>query len=215
MDRCELTKDLLLDHLYGALDESEERALLDHLGSCEGCRGALEQARAQRGLLAEAARLSADDLTFSPPKPRRLFRGLRPFLPAAAALLLLGLGAFGYRAHERANILAHHPRVSVLGPAAVPPGTPARFLVEVRDIDGDPIRAAVTAEVQRADGRETQQALTDRSGGARLSVNSGTGSPGERMVVAFRVETPDGVTRHGSTMLVRDATRLLARVSTD
>lgn len=217
MDACVTAKELLLDHLYGALDEAEEKALLDHLASCAGCRGALEKARAQRGLLSEAARLSADDLSFAPPPPPRSFPFTVPrrLAAAAAALLILGLGALGYRAHERSKILARFPRVSVLGPSAVPAGTPAQFLVEVRDLDGDPIRAEVSADIQRAEGRETQQSVTDREGQARLAVNAGAGSPGEQMLVAFRVTTPDGTNQLGSTMLVRDATRLLARVSTD
>ncbi|HET6204203.1 MAG TPA: MG2 domain-containing protein [Planctomycetota bacterium] len=219
MNACESTKELLLDHLYGALDEPEETAVRDHLAACEACRAALAMAREQRELLAEAARLPVNDFAFtSPPASSPIpirFTGFRRVGAAAAAALLGAAGVFGYRAHARAQILARNPRVSVLGPVAVPSGSPAQFLVDVRTLDGDPLRAEVSGEVQRADGRETQQALTDGNGEARLSVNSGSGRPGEQMLVGFRVKTPDGIERHGSTMLVRDATRLLARVGTD
>ena len=51
---CDTIRDLLLDHLYDALDEPEASQVTSHLESCGECRRALVQARGQRALLAEA-----------------------------------------------------------------------------------------------------------------------------------------------------------------
>ncbi|MHC4822378.1 MAG: anti-sigma factor family protein [Planctomycetota bacterium] len=72
---CNDTRDLMLDHLYGALEDEQSDELREHVGRCEACRDALDDAMAQQGLLAEAARLEAPDLDLSAPadRPRGVF----------------------------------------------------------------------------------------------------------------------------------------------
>src|SRR5262245_58051387 len=67
MHTCDQCSDLLLDHLYGLLEEGEARELRDHLAACPACRSALARAESQQGLLARAAQVYADVPAFSAP----------------------------------------------------------------------------------------------------------------------------------------------------
>jgi hypothetical protein len=107
----------MLDHLYDALEEVDQRAFLDHLSGCPACQADLEKARAQQRLLARAARLHFPDVSFAPPKdelasqPQTVLLPVRPRSKrsrtwvrwAIAACLLLALGGLSvpaYRARQ-------------------------------------------------------------------------------------------------------------------
>ncbi len=109
MNDCQQTQTLLLDHLYGLLDETESQALLDHVADCHACRTALEHAQSQQRLLAAAAREPFPAVRFEAPaesqpveeeaavlplvKPAARRRRWVPWAVAAAVLLVAG--AFG------------------------------------------------------------------------------------------------------------------------
>ena len=122
---CHDVKPLLLDHLYGALNDADASAVQAHLRDCDACRAALADARSDRDLLAEAARVAAGDLVLAAPSalpsptlspwPRRISI-------AAAASILLAAGALGWTGHARTQALLRNPHVSVLAPRAIPPG---------------------------------------------------------------------------------------------
>src|SRR6266446_4208816 len=57
MDSCADCRDLLLEHLYGLLDEEEARQLQVHLAECATCQHALEGARKDQERLSRAARV--------------------------------------------------------------------------------------------------------------------------------------------------------------
>src|SRR5262245_23873102 len=87
---CHGCQELLLDFLYDLLDQADQRPLLDHLAGCPACQAALESARAQQKLLAQAARLSFPDVRFTPPteappEPAPPAQVLLPRRPSLAA----------------------------------------------------------------------------------------------------------------------------------
>ena len=67
MHDCNHYQTLLLEHLYGLLDDADNQALLDHLGSCGACQAALDKARHQQSLLATAAKEAFPSVRFEPP----------------------------------------------------------------------------------------------------------------------------------------------------
>jgi hypothetical protein len=67
MFSCAQCADLLLDSLYGLLDEQQAQALRDHLASCPACRSALAEAQAQQNLIARAAQVYAEVPLFTAP----------------------------------------------------------------------------------------------------------------------------------------------------
>jgi anti-sigma factor RsiW len=110
MHDCNHSESLLLEHLYGLLDDADERALQDHLAGCPACRAALERARGQQRLLAAAAKGEFPAVRFEPPAeeehapevvslpspaaaPRRARRWGRWAVAAALLLAAGGLGA--------------------------------------------------------------------------------------------------------------------------
>lgn len=91
---CEKMKELLIGHLYEALDDASEAELSAHLAVCSGCRADLEDLGQTRRWLGEAAspvpRFTPRVLVFSQPVLRRpLFAFAAGF---ACAVLLLGAG---------------------------------------------------------------------------------------------------------------------------
>src|SRR5260370_3934562 len=64
---CDQCSDLLLDYLYGLLDEGAAQVLRDHLTSCPACRTALTEAETQQNLIARAAQVYAEVPPFSAP----------------------------------------------------------------------------------------------------------------------------------------------------
>jgi alpha-2-macroglobulin-like protein len=67
MNDCNHYQTLLLEHLYGLLDDADGRALQDHLASCPSCQGALDQAKRQQRLLAAAAKDEFPAVRFEAP----------------------------------------------------------------------------------------------------------------------------------------------------
>ncbi len=67
MNDCQQYQTLLLEHLYGLLDNAEDRAVLDHLGTCSACQVALATARHEQALLATAAKQEFPAVRFDPP----------------------------------------------------------------------------------------------------------------------------------------------------
>jgi alpha-2-macroglobulin-like protein len=108
MNTCHDYQTLLLDHLYGLLDEAEAAELRAHLEGCDACRASLAAAERQQHVLAAAARGHFPEVRFEPPvvraeaaatpsavtlpaRPRRWGR----WALAAAVLLAAGLGSAG------------------------------------------------------------------------------------------------------------------------
>jgi hypothetical protein len=123
MVTCDHCSDLLLDYLYGLLDEPEASELRTHVASCPACQAALAAAESQQSLLARAAQVYAEIRAFAPPSaadarepaaaapaspapaaaepapatlplPRRRLRRALAWLSAAAAVVLAALGIY-------------------------------------------------------------------------------------------------------------------------
>jgi alpha-2-macroglobulin-like protein len=67
MHTCDQCSDLLLDYLYGLLDEGEARELRDHLAACPACQAALAKAESQQSLIARAAQVYGEVAPFTAP----------------------------------------------------------------------------------------------------------------------------------------------------
>jgi hypothetical protein len=67
MPTCAECSELLLEYLYGLLDEPEAQELRDHVTVCSHCQEALAEAKNQQNLLARAARKFRDVPAFQPP----------------------------------------------------------------------------------------------------------------------------------------------------
>ncbi|HUR54447.1 MAG TPA: zf-HC2 domain-containing protein, partial [Gemmataceae bacterium] len=65
--RCDHYQTLLLDHLYGLLDDHEAAEVDTHLTGCTGCNAAREAAAAAQGLFARAAKSTFPNVRFVPP----------------------------------------------------------------------------------------------------------------------------------------------------
>jgi hypothetical protein len=120
MYTCEQSRQLLWDLLYDLLEAEQSQALRDHLAGCAACRGALERAQTDKRLVARAARWietvppfqvpeaeaatnsrtphTAPPVTLPMRRPttRRVFR---PWVAAAAAVLVLVGGTYGLYRH--------------------------------------------------------------------------------------------------------------------
>jgi hypothetical protein len=107
MATCEHCHNVLLDFVYGLLEETEAQEVREHLTACPTCQAALEKVQAQQKLLAHAARVidkvpefalpshGTADAPQSPAEPvsrRSLWR--RPWVAwATAAAVLLAVTA--------------------------------------------------------------------------------------------------------------------------
>lgn len=111
MYACDDYHGLMLDYLYGLLDEAEVRELRGHVDGCATCQAQLAAAQAQKTVLAKAAQVYHTLPPFAPPRqtpivveaqgapapvdvltlpPRRKLRRPLPWAVAAAVLLLIG-----------------------------------------------------------------------------------------------------------------------------
>ncbi|MFO0864029.1 MAG: zf-HC2 domain-containing protein [Gemmataceae bacterium] len=84
MDTCERWQDLLLDFVYGLLDEQEAGELRAHLAQCPACRTALAKAEGSKDRLSRAALAVRDVAPFHPPvetTPSTLAPALSPVSP--------------------------------------------------------------------------------------------------------------------------------------
>lgn len=68
---CEHCQQQLLPYLYDLLEGEERQQVQWHLESCPSCQAALQAARAQQSLLAEAVKEPQADVAFVPPAPTR------------------------------------------------------------------------------------------------------------------------------------------------
>jgi len=107
MNTCHDCQAKLLNHLYGLLDDADERGVQDHLKVCEPCRAALATAQQQRQLIAFAAKGEFPKVRFAPPAqpvaepteaaavplPQRSWQ--RWAIAAGVALAVVGLGLAG------------------------------------------------------------------------------------------------------------------------
>ncbi len=67
MKNCTEYQQLLLEHLYGLLEEDQRRALEAHLADCPACQSAQERAYQEQRWLAQAACWSFEDVRFEAP----------------------------------------------------------------------------------------------------------------------------------------------------
>ncbi|MCE9637433.1 MAG: zf-HC2 domain-containing protein [Planctomycetes bacterium] len=220
--RCDAVRALLLDHVYGALDDAESATVVAHVATCPACSAALDAARSQQATLAEAARAEAGDVSFAPPdatavpasRPRLIPRGW--WLTTAAAALLGTLVAGGDALTARSRAVASHPVFEVSGPSTVARGVPAEFTVVSRTVDGDPLPGRV--EAFTADGPRRAIGAADVSGDRPdtvLTIDPGLLAPGASTTAYFSVTPTDGGDRSSGRLPIREATRLVSRVSTD
>src|SRR5437660_336269 len=72
MNPLEPSPGLLLDYLYGLLDDAERQQVEDLLKTVPAWQQALAEARQQQQLLGEAAKTSFAGVRFTPPAPRTL-----------------------------------------------------------------------------------------------------------------------------------------------
>ncbi|HEY3787299.1 MAG TPA: zf-HC2 domain-containing protein, partial [Urbifossiella sp.] len=67
MMRCNDYQALILDHLYGLLDEAEAASVEAHLADCPACSAARSQAERAQGLFAQAAKSDFSHVKFTAP----------------------------------------------------------------------------------------------------------------------------------------------------
>jgi anti-sigma factor RsiW len=89
---CQHCQTLLLDHLYGLLDEQEAAALDAHLASCPACAAASAETARVRGLIARAAKSAFPDTKFEAPAPQPSNSGIHTPVPSKAAALSVPSG---------------------------------------------------------------------------------------------------------------------------
>lgn len=100
-------------HLYGELDEAEERRLTEHLAGCPQCRETLDQLEASRSMLRELSppEFAAPRVVVLPPqRPRRPIWAFAAGLACASVLFAVGVmtGQF-YKAPTTPAELASRP----------------------------------------------------------------------------------------------------------
>ena len=160
MSICEHCQNLLLDFVYGLLEESELQELREHLTSCPSCQAALEKAQQQQTLMARAAlaiapitelAVPSDKPVANPsqaatlplvnvPRPKRpIWQSPRLAWSAAAAVLLaIGVSASLYRhelhTRQEALTVARRDQATVELQFA---GMPAQFEAAHRDAVAD------------------------------------------------------------------------------
>lgn len=69
---CDHCQQQLLPYLYDLLEGEERQQVQWHLESCPSCQTALQAARAQQTLFAEAVKEPQADVTFTPPAPAKV-----------------------------------------------------------------------------------------------------------------------------------------------
>jgi hypothetical protein len=215
---CESVRERLLDHLYGALEDDEEREVLSHLGTCAACRAALEETRVHGEELAAAARLDLPGIEFRPPEAprRRLSIPRARRVAVAAAVLLAAVGVFLYRDHLRSPVLAEHPRLVVRGPGSLPPDAASEFLVRTETLDGDAIPTAIRAVAWNGEKQPVLDRTlhSDRDGRTRVEIPPGLGKPGDVLQVDLLAAYEGGENRIAA-LVTLESSRLAAYVATD
>jgi A-macroglobulin TED domain/Alpha-2-macroglobulin family len=80
---CEHARAQMLDHLFGLLEEADDRAFQAHIVGCAACAAALRQERDFQGLLGRAARAQFPEVHFAAPAAASAERGTRSAEPQA------------------------------------------------------------------------------------------------------------------------------------
>ncbi len=124
---CETRRSQMLEYLYDLLEDDERQALEAHLKDCTVCQAELTRAKAQRQLLAKAAKMEFAGVRFTAPimgqtlqadvqsgKPQVRPRRWRRWLAAAAVLLAFSLagtaGWYGRDYRQSESIIANAER---------------------------------------------------------------------------------------------------------
>jgi A-macroglobulin TED domain/Alpha-2-macroglobulin family len=82
---CEHARAQMLDHLFGLLEEADDRAFQAHIVGCAACAAALRQERDFQGLLGRAARAEFPEVRFAAPAAASAERGARSAEPETIA----------------------------------------------------------------------------------------------------------------------------------
>ena len=88
MFSCEQCNELLVDYVYGLLEDIELQETREHLRDCAACQAALEQVQAEQSLMARAAKAVHEVPEFKLPSgPETIVQapGSAPSLPAPVA----------------------------------------------------------------------------------------------------------------------------------
>ncbi len=211
-------RDQLLAYLYGALEDDERAALEGRLAAESDLRAALDAARAQQALLADAAGLPADDVVLDPRTARGRIFTLRGIQIAASILFVATALGLGFRVAARSSHENAQPVVTATGPAAFAPGGAFEYVVRATDIGGDPVAARVEARLVDGKGevRATATSAVDRDGAARLAFDPDAARPGEEYRLHIAATFPGDARRPVALeTTVRDATRVMTRLATD
>lgn len=210
-------RELLLFHLYGALDESDEARVAERLESDPAARALLDEVRAEADLLSKAAQLEAGDMEFQAPDVSVRRTVLRLLGGVAAAAALVGAVWLGGHQVTYRQALAANPALALRGPSVLPEGAPAVYEVEARDARGEPFESEFTAVVHTLDGDQVwEQTLTaDAAGKATFEVAPDVGVAGELLQVSFQASPAPSSQRFRTGLLLRTPGELLSRVSTD
>ncbi len=166
MKSCEYYQGQLLDHLYGLLEAEQSLALIEHAGSCDDCRAALQRADGQRRLLGIAAISECPEVVFEapaapapavlPPRkpiPLRARKPLRWGRYAAAAAVLLAVSAVGIPAGQYVgDYWGRQREVADLSQSI------AKTLSDERALIDDHDRTVAAAKVEK---RDTETSIAD------------------------------------------------------
>ena len=165
----------LLDYLYGCHEDPD--AIERRIREEPAVAALLEEARAAKALLDDAAREETPAVEFAQPRAGGA-RGARGALHrgrfgrvrrlAAAALVLLVAAPWAWVASEQvdvADLEDDYLRMVVSGPGGVPDGAPTRVRVETWNLEGEPAAARVSWRARDADGAVLQEG-EGRSDGA-------------------------------------------------
>src|SRR5689334_6738626 len=85
MRTCDDCSDLLLDYVYGLLEDGEAQELRAHVAACPPCQAALAEAEAQQTLLARAAQVYAHVPAFTAPAAEAPAAAAPPAAPLTPA----------------------------------------------------------------------------------------------------------------------------------
>jgi A-macroglobulin complement component/alpha-2-macroglobulin family protein/MG2 domain-containing protein len=180
MKTCEDYRDMMLEKLYGLLDEQQQSELTAHLASCSECAAHAKQSESEREVLAAAARIEGRGMKFAPPAPKATFtwrRKLRLLAVAAAALMICGLGTWIYDGRRGAQLEQLYLRLIVQGPRVVTSGTPRSFKVKTMTPNGSPREALVDYRLLDAQGRTLYSQRAQCRGETDLSIPVGVEVP--------------------------------------
>jgi hypothetical protein len=183
-------RDQLWDFVYGLLEEAEAANLRQRITSDRQVAREYARVKLQSELLAQAARANQAEreLPQLPDRPaktgRRLSRA-RLIVFSGSLALSLGLLLFAgvtywsegtaLRGPAVAQALEafekdKHPRMVVVGPQVLQPDTSNTYEVTIQSLDGEALRAPVTATLQDLDGNELWNEALETSADGKQTV---------------------------------------------